>query len=52
MTRSVGHLVDETTATGVSYVLIIGDDREDGAAEPIPVSGFRLMGEYHVQIDR
>ena len=39
--------VDETTATGVSYVLIIGGEREEGATGPMTVSGFRLMGEYH-----
>ena len=39
--------VDETTATGVSYVMIIVGEREEGATGPITVSGFRVMGEYH-----
>ena len=39
--------LDETTATGISYVLIIGDEREEGATGPMTVSGFRTMGEYH-----
>jgi uncharacterized protein (TIGR02246 family) len=39
--------VDETTATGISYVLVIGDEREEGATGPMTVSGFRMMGEYH-----
>lgn len=39
--------VDETTATGVSYLLIIGGEREEGTTGPMTVSGFRVMGEYH-----
>ncbi len=39
--------VDDNTATGVTYALILAADAEQGATGPVSVESFRVMGEYH-----
>ena len=39
--------VDNSTATGIAYTLIMAADVDRGTTGPIPVESFRVMGEYH-----